>query len=145
MAERDQFAGAFGRHDAGDARRAQHVALFGVAGEHELERLRAHHDAPLGDRDPLGRGFLRNIDHTGLPASADVRECFRHYSAADIRRSRASSALVAAETSFCRIRLSPIRKVDTPTFSRRPRSAGANSPLSPTTIYSFGTSGARRS
>ena len=32
VAERDQLVGALGRHDAGDARGADHVALLGVAG-----------------------------------------------------------------------------------------------------------------
>src|SRR5882757_6311595 len=133
MAERDQFAGALGRHDAGDARGAEHVALLGIAGQHQIECFRAHHHAAFGDRDALGRGLVRYVDHAGLPAFADVREGFRHYSAADIRTLRASSARVAAATSFCRIRLSPIRKVETPTFSSRAMSAGVKMPLSPTT------------
>ena len=54
MAERDQLMRALGRHDAGDAGGAEHVALLGVALEHEIERLLRHHDAALGDRDALG-------------------------------------------------------------------------------------------
>src|SRR5205823_8553606 len=107
--------------------------LLGVVREHEIERRARHHDAAFGGRDPFGRGFRRHVHHARLAALADMRERLRHYSAAEIRMLRASSALVAAETSFCRIRLSPIRNVDTPTFSRRARSAGVNSPLSPTT------------
>jgi hypothetical protein len=46
MAERDQFGGFLRRHDAGDARRTEHVALLGVARKHEVERLALHDDRP---------------------------------------------------------------------------------------------------
>ena len=58
---------------------------------------------------------------------------------------RASSARVAAATSFWRIRLSPTRKVEMPTAASRARSAGVKMPLSPTMMRSRGTSGASRS
>src|SRR5829696_5687109 len=38
VAQRDEFRGALGRHDAGDAGGAQHVALFGVSGDDQIER-----------------------------------------------------------------------------------------------------------
>ena len=49
MAERDQLVRALGRHDAGDARGAEHVAFHRVAGEHQIERLLAHDDPAFGD------------------------------------------------------------------------------------------------
>src|SRR5262245_24635800 len=39
MAERNKFMRALGGKDAGDPRRAEHVALLGVAREHRLQRL----------------------------------------------------------------------------------------------------------
>jgi hypothetical protein len=62
------------RHDARNPRRAQHVALFGVTGEHEFERLVAHDHAAFGDRDAIGRGFRRNIDHACGTVLAEMRE-----------------------------------------------------------------------
>src|SRR5262249_5249068 len=53
MAERDELMRALRREDAGDARRAEHVALPGVASEHGIERLGQHHHAALGDRHAL--------------------------------------------------------------------------------------------
>src|SRR3989440_161719 len=111
VAERDQLVRLLRRHDAGDACGTKHVALLGIAFEHEIERLTRHQHAALGHRDAFGGSFRGHIHHAGLAALADVRESSCHYLAADIRAGlRASSALVAAETSFCRIRLSPIRK-----------------------------------
>jgi len=37
MAERDQLVGAFTAMDAGDAGGAQHIALLGIAGQHQGE------------------------------------------------------------------------------------------------------------
>jgi hypothetical protein len=45
MAERDQLVRTLCRHDRGDAGSAEHVALLGIAREHEFERLRRHHHA----------------------------------------------------------------------------------------------------
>ncbi len=59
MTERDQLVRLLGRHDAGDAGGAEHVALLGVAFEHEVERLHRHHHAALGDRLALGRRLGR--------------------------------------------------------------------------------------
>src|SRR5690242_5374324 len=67
------------------------------------------------------------------------------YSATAWRVSRARSARVAAATSLCRIKLSPIRNVETPIRWKRARSAGALKPLSATTTRSRGIFGARRS
>ena len=53
-------------------RGAEHVALLGVAGEHEVERLWRHDDAAFGDRDALGRGLGRDIDHARLAALVEM-------------------------------------------------------------------------
>src|SRR5262249_35143441 len=42
MAQWNQLVGSLGRHDAGDARGADHVALRGIALEHEVYRLSLH-------------------------------------------------------------------------------------------------------
>src|SRR5476649_594977 len=49
VTERNQAMRALGRHDAGKPRRAQHVALYCIASDDDLERLRAHDDAAFGD------------------------------------------------------------------------------------------------
>ena len=74
MAERDQLVGAFCRHDAGEARSPQHVALFGVAGKHEVERFCRHHHAAFCDCHAFGRGLRRHIDHARFAALAEMGE-----------------------------------------------------------------------
>ena len=78
MAERDQLMRALGRHDAGDAGSAQHVTFLGIAREHEVERLRRHHHAALGDSHALGRGFRRHVHHACLAALAQMAQLGRH-------------------------------------------------------------------
>ena len=135
MAERDQFVRLLRRHDAGDARGAEHVALLGVALEHEIERLRAHHHAAFRDGDALGRGLVRHVHHAGFAALAEMGEsspCLlggRHP-----WRGCARAALwsrrkhLSAASGFRRSG----RSIHRPS-SRRARSAGVNRPLSPTT------------
>src|SRR5215204_4715501 len=121
MAERDELMRALGRHDAGDAGRAQHIAFHRVAVEHDVECFRLHHDAALSHRRPLGRVLARYVNHPRLAALAEMTELgggvFAHgYLAAWAgTRSRCSSARVAAATSFWRIRLSPTRNALMPT------------------------------
>ena len=74
MAQRDQFRGALCRHDAGDARGAEHVALLGIAGDDQLERRLAHDDAAFGHRDAFGRGLFRDVDHPRFAPGVDVGE-----------------------------------------------------------------------
>jgi hypothetical protein len=74
MAQRDQFVGALRRHDAGEPRDAEHVALLGVALEHQIERLFRHQHAALSDRDAFGGGLGRDIDHAGLARLAEMGE-----------------------------------------------------------------------
>ena len=74
MAQRDQIRGAFRRHDAGDARGSQHVALLGIAGNDQIERRLAHDDAAFRDRYTLGGRFGRDVDHAGLTPGVDMGE-----------------------------------------------------------------------
>ena len=129
-------------------RGAEHVALLGVAGEDERRASRAA--SPRGPRRPRrarSSALSPNVDHAGLAAAAEMGElpcaARRLHSAARgrRRRSRASSARVAAATSAWRIRLSPTRKVAMPTRREARESAGVKMPLSPTTMRSRGTSG----
>ena len=86
MAERDQLVRLLGRHDAGDPRGAEHVALLGVAREHEVERLWRHHDAAFGDGDALGRGLRRHVDHARFAAFAEMGELARRAPSSTPRR-----------------------------------------------------------
>src|SRR6185312_3366144 len=63
-----------GRHDAGEPRRAEHVALERVAGDDAVERLLAHDDTALGDGDALGLRLAGDVDHARLTALVDVTE-----------------------------------------------------------------------
>jgi len=76
MAERDQVVSAFGRHDAGDAGGAEHVALFRIAFAHDVERGRLHQNAPPGQSFPLGSRLCRNVHHAGFAARAEMGEVF---------------------------------------------------------------------
>ena len=74
VAERNQFVGALGRHDAGDPRRSEHVALLRVARADERQRLGPHDDATLGDRRAFARRLFRDVDHASVARCADVSE-----------------------------------------------------------------------
>ena len=77
MAERDQFVRALGRHDAGEARGAEHVALLGVALADDAQGLRVHDDAALGAGDALGHRLVGDVDHVGRAARVEMAEA-RH-------------------------------------------------------------------
>ena len=129
MAERDQLVRLLRRHDAGDARGAEHVALLGVAREHEVERLRS----PSRTRPSATatRSVAALAETSTMRASPPwPRWVSLRAATASLRRAElasrslaASSARVAASTSACRIRLSPTRKVEMPT-AREPREIG---------------------
>ncbi len=129
MAKRNKLMRLFGRHDPRDAAGAQHVAFLGIAAEHKIERFGRHDHTAFGGRDAFGGVFVRDIDHARFPAAAEMSElALARHSYLASATSRRSSALVAASTSGCRIRLSPTRKVEMPTRRSRARSAGAEQP-----------------
>src|SRR5262245_5182783 len=145
MTERYQCMGSLRRHDTCNARGTDDIALLGITLLHDCERRLAHHHATFGDRDPLGWGFLRDIDHARLAAPAQMRQPAAFHWAGVAVSTRVMSARVAAATSGRRIRLSPMRNVEIPQAASRARSAGVLNPLSPTIILPRGTRGARRS
>src|SRR5271163_4384102 len=161
MTQRDQFVGAFGGLDAGEAGGAEDVALLGIALAHKCERLWLHHDTTFGDRDAFGRGLCRHIHHARLAVRAQMGQLCRPARHGAQRAApslslprkrgrvgwglRANSARVAAATSSCRIRLSPTRNVAMPALASRARSLGKKMPLSPTTTRPAGMSRASRS
>ena len=122
MAERDQLVRPLGGHDAGDPRGADHVALLGIAGEDQVERLPRHHDRAARRGGARGDRLVADIDHVGAAISR-TRCVSRALIPAASAFSRASSARVAAATSACRIRLSPTRMARMPA-AREPRHIG---------------------
>ena len=66
MAQGNQVAGFFGRHDARNARNAQHIALFCGARFNDGERGGQHFNAPARHRNAAGAGLAGHIDHVGL-------------------------------------------------------------------------------
>ena len=74
VAQRDEVAGFLGRHDAGDAGDAQHVAFFGVAGFDEGQGGGQHFDAAAGDGDAVRGGLGGHVDHVGLALGVKVGE-----------------------------------------------------------------------
>ena len=74
MAQRDQIAGALGRHDSGDARNAEHIALLVGTGRDHGVSLWQHANNPRGDRHPMGHILVTHIDHVGVPGLIEVRK-----------------------------------------------------------------------
>src|SRR4029079_18986171 len=74
MASRDEAVRAFGGHDAGEARGAQHVAFHRIALEDDIERFFTHQHAPFGNRDALRDSLFGDVDHAGFAALVDVGE-----------------------------------------------------------------------
>ena len=74
MAQRDEAMRAFGGHNAGEARGAQHVTFHRIAFKDEVECLLPHDDAPFGDRDALGCAFFGDVNHAGFAALIDMGE-----------------------------------------------------------------------
>jgi hypothetical protein len=77
VAERNEVGGLLGRHDARDPRHADDVALLGVAGENRSQRRRSHPHPPLGDRDPVRRRLVRDVDHPRFAISANMGQRLR--------------------------------------------------------------------
>ena len=55
-------------------RRAQHVALQGIARDDQVERLLAHEHAAFRDGYAFGQGLGGDVDHAGLAALVDMGE-----------------------------------------------------------------------
>ena len=72
VAQRDQVAGLLGALDAGNAGNAQHVALLGRSALDQRQCRRQHLNPAFGDRDPVGAGLGRNIDHVGLALGVEM-------------------------------------------------------------------------
>ena len=121
MAERDQFVGALGRHDAGDARGAEDVALLGVAGEDQLERRRAAwRRGPRRPRRARSRPCRRRRPYGPRPQASMMGEVAQRGSRRASDRQRRS----AARASPRRRRpgasaLSPTRNARTPALASR--------------------------
>ena len=114
-----------GRHDAGDARRAQHVALLGVAVEDHLQRLRPHRHEALGDRRALVSALSPTSTISRFARRAEMGEARSCHASGGLVPApcRVRSRRVAASTSSCRIRLSPTRKVPMPARASRRQSS----------------------
>jgi len=74
VAQGNEVAGLFRRLDAGDARDAQHIALFGVARLDERQRGGLHLDAAAGHGSAVGGGLGSHVDHVGLALGVEMRE-----------------------------------------------------------------------
>jgi hypothetical protein len=139
MAERDQLRCALCRHDAGDARRAEHVALLGVAGARSLERRLAHHDADLRRPRPVrSRPCPTHRPCAPRPSESMMGEGgagfdFFALPAMIARRSRGEQRLRRRRDVGLPHQAFPDQEGGLmPTRSRRATSAGVKMPLSPT-------------
>jgi len=74
MAQRDQLARALGRLDAGDARRAQHVALGRVSGDDRPRGGRRHAHQRLRGRRARGDRLVAHVDHPRVAGVVEVGE-----------------------------------------------------------------------
>ena len=72
VAQRNEFAGLFGRHDGGHAGNAQHIAFFGAATFNQLARGGQHLDAAARNGNAVRVGFAADIDHMGLALGVKV-------------------------------------------------------------------------
>ena len=74
VAERDQLMGALGSHDAGNARRAENITLFGIAFQNGSKGLRLHDYRPLRNGAPLRFILVADIDHVGFAGCTKMGE-----------------------------------------------------------------------
>ncbi len=77
--ERNQVGCALGALDGGNARNAQHIAFLGGARGYHLKGCALHSDAAARARDSMGFIFGADIDHLGLAACIEVRECLHFF------------------------------------------------------------------
>ena len=125
VAERDEIGGALRRHDTGDARHGEHIALGNGLIADGGKRGSIDGDMPLGHGFAPGCRLGRDIDHAGGALVVEMGE--RH--AASPSRWR-----VAAVTSAWRMSDSPTRKVLMPAACNAVRSPGPDRPLSATSV-----------
>ena len=75
MAERDQLVRALGRHDAGKARGAEHVALLGVALRGSAPRVSGSITTqPSAIGGAAGDVLLGDVDHVGRAGRVEMGE-----------------------------------------------------------------------
>lgn len=74
MAKRDEFGGALGSLNGGDACHAQNIAFVGSAFEYPVKRCRQHTDRAGGNCHPVCLGFFPDIDHVGLALGVEMSE-----------------------------------------------------------------------
>ena len=74
VAQGNQVAGFFGRHDAGNSGNAQHVAFFGGARFNQGQGGGQHVDAARRHANAVGAGLGRYIDHVGLALGVKMGE-----------------------------------------------------------------------
>src|SRR6476619_7272247 len=88
VAERNQLRRFLGRHDAGDARSRNCVALGERVELDRSERVRAHGDGPLGTSNALGLRFVSDVDHSRAAVGVSVRQLTHLRDDASLRTSR---------------------------------------------------------
>jgi len=72
VAQRDEIAGFFGRHDAGQPRHAQHIAFFRATGFDQPQGGRFEPNQALGHRHAVTGRLGPHIDHMGLTLGVEV-------------------------------------------------------------------------
>jgi hypothetical protein len=74
VAEGNQLGSALGRHDAGHARRAEHISFRQIAGLEQAQRLRLHQDAAGRNRLALSLGLRADVNYMGLALGVKVNQ-----------------------------------------------------------------------
>ena len=77
VAQWDEIAGFFGSHDAGQARHAEHIALFGAAAFNQRAGSSQHLDAAAGDSPASCCGFVAYVHHVRLALGVKMGERLR--------------------------------------------------------------------
>ena len=72
MAQRDQAGGLFGRHDPGQPRHTQNIALFCTARSSQIKGRGGHGDRPGCNGNSIGDFLVTDIDHMGGTAFVKV-------------------------------------------------------------------------
>jgi hypothetical protein len=85
VAERDEFVGAFGRLDAGDARHRQDVSLGDRLSEDGADDGWSRRDHGAGGRAASGDRLATDIDHAGVAATIEMGESQRAHASTPMR------------------------------------------------------------